>query len=324
MIPMMTEDWRSEFDFPLKQIRLGRYQFQYVDEGQGPPLVFVHGNPTWSFYWRRLLAELRHHYRVIALDHLGSGGSDRPAGYVYSMPDHSRNLAHFLDRLELTRITLVAHDWGGAIGLHCGLVERPETLDRVILFNTGAFPPPRVPWRIAICCWPWIGPLLIQGLNAFPRAALHLAVIEPSRLSARARRGILAPYRSWRQRAGIMGFLRDIPRSPRHPTWQQLQLLESQLARLRSIPTALIWGMRDWCFDSVCLERLHAGLPHAEVTRIEDAGHWVVEDAADECLATMRNFLDRHPVDWHGRGGATVPVDGMAERIQAVPTEARR
>ncbi|HEY6563553.1 MAG TPA: alpha/beta fold hydrolase [Pirellulaceae bacterium] len=280
-------------------------------------MVFVHGNPTWLFHWRRLLARFRHTHRVIAVDHLGSGLSDRPRGYLYSLADHSRNLAHFLDGLGLSSVTLVAQDWGGAIGLHCGLMERPGTLERVVLFNTGAFPPSRVPKRIAICTWPWLGPFLIQGCNAFPQAALRMALVRPQRLSPTERDGILAPYRSWRAREGILGFLRDIPRSMRHPTWRHLEHLEANLTKLRNCPIACIWGMRDWCFDEPCLERLHAHLPHAEVTRVEEAGHWVVEDAPDVCERALEDFLRRHPVACKGRPADRTgpnPIDALSPR----------
>ncbi len=287
------ERWRDHFPFTSRWFCLGRHRLHYVDEGNGSALLFVHGNPTWSFHWRRLLRALASQYRVIALDHLGSGLSDTPRRGPYGLTSHSRHLASFLDFLAPGPVTLVAQDWGGAIGLHCALFERPGLFERFILFNTGAFPPPRVPARIAVCRTPLLGRFLVQGLNVFVRGALGMAMTNPGRLSAAERAGILAPYPSWSRRRGIQAFLSDIPMSRSHPTWQVLEQLEANLHRLRTQPVQLIWGMRDWCFDAHCLDRLLRAIPHADVTRIPDAGHWVVEDAPEDVQDSVLRFLAR-------------------------------
>lgn len=287
------EPWREHFPFTPRWFRLGKDRLHYVDEGNGPVLLFVHGNPTWSFHWRRLLTALAPQYRVIAFDHLGSGLSDKPRRGPYGLTCHSRHLAEFLDFLAPGPVTLVAHDWGGAIGLHCALFERPSSFERFILFNTGAFPPRRIPARIAVCRTPLLGKFLVQGLNVFVRGALSMAMTNARQLSATERAGILAPYPSWRSRRGIQAFLSDIPMSRSHPTWQVLEQLESNLHRLQSQPVHLIWGMRDWCFDVHCLDRLLRAFPHAEVSRIPEGGHWVVEDAPAEVQDSVLRFLAR-------------------------------
>ncbi|HJN66192.1 MAG TPA: alpha/beta fold hydrolase, partial [Pirellulales bacterium] len=114
-------NWKSLFPFTSRWRNIGGHRMHYVDEGQGEPLLLVHGNPTWSFYWRNLILGLRDHYRVLAVDHIGCGLSDKPQQYPYRLRQHTDNLIAFVEQLDLNRLTLVAHDWGGPIGLGTAL-----------------------------------------------------------------------------------------------------------------------------------------------------------------------------------------------------------
>jgi haloalkane dehalogenase len=269
----------------------------YIDEGpqlgmngDAPKtLLFVHGNPTWSFHWRRLIQSLRSNYRCIAVDHIGCGLSEKPARY-FTLRDHIDHLAAIVDRLALDRITLVAQDWGGAIGLGA-MLTAPQRFKRIVLFNTGAFPPRYIPWRIRACRIPVIGKLAVQSANLFSRAALRMTLSRSHRLDRAVASGYLAPYDSWANRRAVYGFVRDIPNSPAHPTWQRLAEIERRLPEFRELPIALIWGMRDWCFRPDCLDRFVQVWPHAEIHRLADVGHWVIEDAPDESLAIVERFL---------------------------------
>jgi haloalkane dehalogenase len=252
----------------------------------------IHGNPTWSFLWRHLIRELRDRYRMVAPDHIGCGLSDKPLHSTYSLAAHAANLVQLIDRLDLHQITLLVHDWGGPIGLRAA-VARPHRLSRLILFNTGAFPPPMIPWRIRACRLPVLGRGAVQGLNLFALAAQRMAVSNPNCISAEARAGLLAPYDCWAHRHAIYQFVKDIPTSRRHPTWQHLADLESQLPTLAKLPVQMIWGMRDWCFRPLCLDRLMQHLPHAEVHRLEDVGHWVTEEAPERVGRLVQSFLLR-------------------------------
>lgn len=287
--------WRDLYPFQSHFLIVGPHRLHYLDEGSGEPLVFVHGNPTWSFYWRNLVLGLRDRYRCIALDHMGCGLSDKPQDYNYSLQQRVDDLVQVVERLDLRNATLLAHDWGGAIGL--GAVERlKERIGRIILFNTGAFPPPFVPWRIAVCRTPILGTLAVRGQNAFARAALSMAVEKPERMTADVRAGLLAPYDNWSNRVAVDQFVRDIPFTPRHPTWQVLERIEAGLDSLADLPIQLIWGMRDWCFRPECLERFRGHWPKAEAHRLEDCGHYVVEDAHERIVPLVREFLARNPI----------------------------
>lgn len=284
--------WKSLYPFTSHWHDLGEVRQHYVDEGRGKPLVMVHGNPTWSFYYRHVIQAFRGSHRTIAPDHVGCGLSDKPQYYSYTLRQHTDNLVRLLEKLDLQQITLLVHDWGGAIGLGAALAV-PERFERLVLFNTGAFPPPFVPWRIAACRTPLLGPLAVRGLNLFARAAIRMAVERP--LERDVVDGLLAPYNSWAHRIAIMRFVQDIPFSPRHPTWEVLQQLESNLPKLSHLPTTMIWGMRDWCFRQECLERLLKSFPAAQVHRLADAGHYVIEDARDQILAILTQALGTPP-----------------------------
>ncbi len=294
--------WRDLYPFSSHYLAIGGHRLHYVDEGSGAPLVFVHGNPTWSFYWRNLIQAFRGERRCVAIDHVGCGLSDKPQDYPYTLARRIDDLAALVEHLDLTGVTLLAHDWGGAIGL--GAVQRlSERFDRIVLFNTGAFPPPFVPWRIAACRTPLLGTLAVRGLNAFARAAITMAVEKSERMTADVRAGLLAPYDSWANRVAVDRFVRDIPFTKSHPTWQTLDQIEQGLPVLGSKPIQLIWGMRDWCFRPECLDRFIGHWPQAEVHRLADCGHYVVEDAHDRIIPLVARFLEQPAAIPRGAGG---------------------
>lgn len=280
------------FPYPSQERLVGPHRQRYVDVGSGDrTLLCVHGNPTWSFYYRSIVDRFSDRYRVIAVDHLGCGRSDKPPRdqFPYTLAAHRDNLIGLLDQLDLQKVTLIAHDWGGAIGLTT-LLERRSQFERIVLLNTGAFPPPYLPWRIAACRIPVVGTLAVRGLNAFARAAITMAMSR-NRLDPQAADGLLQPYNNWANRVAIDAFVRDIPMRPSHPTYETLAKLDSQLAELSEMPSALIWGMKDWCFRPDCLRRFEQSWPNAEVTEIDDAGHYVLEDATAEVLDGIENFF---------------------------------
>jgi pimeloyl-ACP methyl ester carboxylesterase len=284
--------WRDLYPFESHFLALGPHRLHYLDEGAGEPLLFVHGNPTWSFYWRNLVLSLRDQYRCIAVDHIGCGLSDKPQDYNYTLQQRIDDLSEVVERLDLKGATLLAHDWGGAIGL--GTVERlQERFSRIILFNTAAFPPPFVPLRIAACRIPILGTLAIRGQNVFARGALTMAVEKPERMTANVRAGLLAPYDNWASRIAVDRFVRDIPLTQRHPTRPVLERIEAGLDSLAHLPIQLIWGMRDWCFRPSCLERFIQHWPSADVHRLDDCGHYVVEDAHERIVPLVQEFLAR-------------------------------
>ena len=291
----MPEDWHSLYPFSSHSLQLDGLRYHYLDEGRGQTLLMLHGNPTWSFYWRNLILAFRDRYRVVAPDHIGCGLSDKPQDYPYCLEQHISNVVRLIEQLDLSQITLMLHDWGGAIGLGTAL-KVPDRVARIVLFNTGAFPPRFIPFRIRICRTPLVGRWAVRGLNVFARAALTMAVEKPDRMTPAVRSGLLAPYDNWANRVAIDRFVADIPMTRRHPTWKTLAEIENGLPSLACRPIELIWGMRDWCFRPICLDRFLLHFPEAQVHRLDDAGHYVVEDAHERIIPLVADFLEGHPL----------------------------
>jgi haloalkane dehalogenase len=292
-----AESWRVEYPFESHFLQLGQHRLHFVDQPTSTvnhdPILMVHGNPTWSFYYRRLIDQLSSTHRVIAVDHLGCGLSDKPADHDYCLQNHIDNLCALIDHLDLQNVTLMAHDWGGAIGLGA-LLARKDRFKKIILFNTGAFPPPFIPFRIRVCRWPIVGKIGVQGFNLFARAATFMATERRGGLPKNVAAGMLYPYDSWSHRVAIYHFVKDIPLSPRHRSWATLEGIENGLATVADWPIMLLWGMKDWCFRPECLHRFQSHWPKAVVHEMPDAGHYVVEDAAAEVEQQVTQFLDKH------------------------------
>lgn len=292
------DQWGQLYPFASHYLDLNGRVYHYVNEQPADvptedhsTLLFVHGNPTWSFYWRRVILACRERYRCVAPDHLGCGLSDLQP-HPLRLADHIDNLVRLIETLDLRRVTLVAQDWGGAIGLGAALRNR-KRFDRLVLTNTGAFKPWFLPWRIRVCRWPVVGRLAVQGANAFCRAALRMTLSRTRRLTPQVEAAYLAPYSNWSSRAAVYQFVRNIPLSAAHPTWQTLAEIEAGLPQLAELPSLLLWGMRDWCFTPACLEKFRHYWPAAEVARLEDVGHWVLEDAPEDAQAAITGFLAR-------------------------------
>jgi len=279
----------------LFPFRVGEYALpggagvmRFVDEGAGTPVVLLHGNPTWSFFYRRLIMALRDRRRVIAPDHLGCGLSDKPPHYQYCLANHIHHLEHLLAWLNLGPVDLVVHDWGGAIGMGWA-VRHPELVRRIVLLNTAAFLSPYVPWRIAVGKLPWVGEWAIRHLNAFALAATVMAVTRP--LDPVVRAGYLWPYQTPADRVAIARFVQDIPLHPGHRTWPVVDAIDRDLVVLRHKEVRIFWGGRDWCFDDRFLAGWLNRFPSAYVTRLDDAGHYVLEDASDTMIAYLAQWL---------------------------------
>lgn len=265
----------------------------FLDEGprSDSAVLMVHGNPTWSYYYRHLVRALAPYRRCVVPDHVGMGFSQKPESRAYTLEQRITDLEDWVASLGLRQLDLVVHDWGGAIGL--GFAGRhPERVRRLVILNTAAFPDARIPARIAVCRLPLVGPLLVRGLNGFAWPATRMAMAQ-RRLSADERRGYLLPYGSWADRVAVNAFVRDIPMEQGHPTRATLEAVEAGLARLREKEAMIVWGGRDFCFNDHFLGRWREILPTAAVHHLADAGHYVLDDARDEVVPLIRTFLER-------------------------------
>jgi cis-3-alkyl-4-acyloxetan-2-one decarboxylase len=281
-------------DYPFESnylsIRGGR--LHYIDEGTGPVIVMVHGNPTWSYYYRHLIAHFRLSHRVIALDHMGCGLSDKPSDYPYYLAQHIENLGSLLAHLGVGRFSLIVHDWGGAIGFGCA-VQRLDQVDRIALMNTAAFRSTRLPLRIRLCRLPVLGEIIVRLFNGFAGPACSMAV--EKRLTAETARSYLAPYNSWSNRIAIAKFVQDIPMDISHSSYAPLVEIENRLPLLRDqkTPLLLLWGGKDFCFNDQFYNEWQRRFPEAESHYFSDGGHYVLEDKIVEILPILTQFLKR-------------------------------
>lgn len=280
---------------------IGKWRCHYLDEGRGAPVLMLHGNPTWSFYYRRLVQGLSPGYRTIVPDHLGCGLSDRPhpREYGYRLADRVRDLAVLVDGLNLQEpMTLILHDWGGMIGC-CYALRHPERIARLIIMNTAAFHPPgrkSLPLRLALLrrC-PRLAEFLVLKANLFARAAAIMA--SHKGLTREVQAGLLAPYNTPYNRMATLKFVQDIPTNRRDPSYALVSHVDRNLAILASKPILLLWGRHDFVFDLEYFEQWRQRFPAAESHLLADAGHYVLEDEPEAVLAYVLDFLKRHAVN---------------------------
>jgi pimeloyl-ACP methyl ester carboxylesterase len=276
------------YPFTVRKKSIRGHDLSFVDQGQGKVIVMLHGNPTWSFYYRNLAILLQKNYRVIVPDHMGCGFSDKPQDYPYTLKTHIDNLEILLDYLDVKKFSLIFHDWGGAIGM--GLAIRyPERVESIVVQNTAAFRSRKIPLRISICRIPLLGDIIVRGFNGFARGALTMAVV--NKMDPAVATAYLEPYDSWNHRIALLRFVQDIPLKPGDPSWPTLKEIEEGLVRFQDTPMLVLWGGRDFCFTRHFYEEWLQRFPAAESHFFPDAGHYVLEDAFDRLAPLITNFF---------------------------------
>lgn len=287
----------------------------YLDEGptDAEVVVMLHGNPSWSFYWRHLVAGLRDRYRCIVPDHVGMGLSDKPddgggtlppatpptarGTYDYTLASRIDDLDALLRHLGITGpVTLAVHDWGGMIGFGWALRD-PSRVRRLVITNTAAFPLPAakaMPWQIAMGRHSRIGGWLIRRFNLFARGAAWFGTRRS--LPREVREAYAGVYDGWRDAISTLRFMQDIPLDARDRAWTLLEASARQLPGYADRPVFIGWGLRDFVFDRHFLDGFRKALPNAEVHAFEDAAHYVLEDRQAVLVPAIRAFLDAHPL----------------------------
>lgn len=275
-------------------------RMHYIDEGprDGLPVVFVHGNPTWSYLYRRFIeAVTESGCRAIAMDHIGFGRSDKPANTgVYSIPEHASRCEALLQSLDLHNAILVVQDWGGPIGLTWA-ARHPARVSGLFILNTFFQRPlTKVPLPAILHAFrtPLLGELLVKGGHAFVRGFLFRSGLNyPDRLTKKDRAAYLAPHSNWASRSGILAFPRQIPSGPEGPV---SDFVAEEGARLATAfarkPVRIVWPMKDVAFSPETLDGMWlASFPHADVTRVDDAGHFIQEDAHERVIPELMGFI---------------------------------
>jgi pimeloyl-ACP methyl ester carboxylesterase len=295
-------DWTFGGTWPYepKWLVTGGARIHYVDEGprDGEPVVMLHGNPTWSYLYRRFIAALTEAgFRAVAHDELGFGRSDKPSGArAYSLQRHVEHFAALMEELDLDDVTLVVQDWGGPIALTWA-IDNPDRVRRLVVLNTwpGAVPPdhPKPSALYGLLRLPLVGELLAKGAHVFVRQLLLRGGTHPERLGADERAAYLAPHRTWGSRAGVLAYARLVPWEAGHITAPLGARIEAELDRLRGKPVLIVWALADPAFKERSLAFWRARFPQAEVHEIQDAGHYVQEDAPEQVIPLLLAFLRR-------------------------------
>jgi len=298
--PVDISSFRHLYPFEAHYLDINGLKYHYVDEGSGDPIVMVHGNPTWSFYFRELIKALKVDCRTIVPDHIGCGLSEKPDAnsYDFGLQNRVDDLDYLLHELGVREnITLILHDWGGMIGMAYA-VRYPARVRRLVLMNTYAFLPPadyRIPWVAYFIRH--AGPLAslaVLGLNLFSLAALYLNSRQG--LARDVKNGLTAPYNCWNHRIAVLRFVQDIPLSHKDPSYQLAKSVDDQLAIFSDTPILVCWGEHDFVFNHHFLREWQRRFPKADIHRFSEAGHYVLEDVPEKIVPLVRDFLQKHPL----------------------------
>ena len=283
---IIPNDLKGEYPFASHFFPIEKNNLHYVDEGQGEVILMLHGNPTWSFFYRDLAKYFSKTHRVIVPDHIGCGLSSKPQDYQYTLKNHVDNVCALVDKLNLTNITLVVHDWGGAIGM--GLATRyPEKIKKMVVMNTAAFRSIEIPTRINILRNP-MGEWFIRAFNGFAGPATFMA--SKKGLSPLVKKGFILPYHDFDSRIATAKFVQDIPMSENHPTYKTLKDIEEKLPNIKA-PVLLLWGEKDFCFTMNFQKRWLDIFPNAKAVTYPNAGHYLIEDEKSAVQNEIEKFL---------------------------------
>jgi pimeloyl-ACP methyl ester carboxylesterase len=280
-------------------------RMHYLDEGprDAPPVLMLHGNPTWSFYYRNLVKALSANHRCIVPDHIGCGLSDKPGDeqYDYRLTSRIEDIDSLIDHLHLAApITLVVHDWGGMIGF-AWAVQNPQRIARLVILNTAAFPLPeekRMPPALSLVRDSRIGEFLVLRFNAFSRIAARVAFKKP--VSKEIRKAYTLPYDSPANRIATARFVQDIPLSENDPGFDILLQTAEHLHLLEDKPCLIAWGEKDFVFDKTFLKRWLEYYPDAQINRYPDCGHYILEDGGPALIDIIKNFIEIREDSNHG------------------------
>jgi acyl-CoA synthetase (AMP-forming)/AMP-acid ligase II/pimeloyl-ACP methyl ester carboxylesterase len=262
----------------------------YIDEGSGPVVLCLHGNPTWCYLYRNVIRELRDSFRVIAPDFLGCGLSDRTPGIRFKAKDRIDQLEQFVDALGLNSFSMLMHDWGGPLGTGF-MLRRLDSVERVIYLNTTLTETESLPPVIKLAAFPVVGKFLTRHTPTFVKLTTSMGA--HTRITPEVKEGYLAPYTGRRQRDAIWDFVDDIPFDIDHPTYSQMVEIAAGLPLVASKPVKIIWGLRDPCFHREMLSKVAAHFPKAEILEIGEASHLVLDDAPQVAIPAIKEFLSR-------------------------------
>lgn len=267
-------------------------RLHFIDQGDptARPVLLLHGNPTWGYLWRKVIALLPG-YRCVAPDLLGLGLSDRlPRLEDHTVDRHGAAIADLVQAMDLRGVILIAQDWGGPIAMQVGL-RHPDRIAGVVLGNTAVTVPshPRGTWFHKLARVPLVSDLLFRGLG-FPQIALWVAQGDRKSIRGDVARAYRWPLRTWKDRVAPLALARMVPDGPDHPSMEALRKGEAWIRSFAG-PMALVWGLRDPILAR-SLGHHERAFPNAPVTRTE-AGHFLQEEVPEALAAAVEDVARR-------------------------------
>jgi haloalkane dehalogenase len=291
---------REQWPWQPRFARVNGWRMHYIDEGTGDPVVLLHGNPTWGFLYRDFVEPLtRAGHRVVIPDMIGFGLSEKPTREeAHSLDGHIANLTQLLRQLDLRRITLICHDWGGPTGLGFAL-SNPRRVAALVVMSTWAWPLPPAEFHTRIFPWrmmhaPLIGPYLLGRHNALAGRGVYLSVVDREKFRKRAQQAYEWALPDPASRLLTWTWPRWIPLDATARALDRFSWLERELAGCR-LPTMIVWGREDDVFDHASFaSRFKQLLPHAEGPLLVTGRHFLQEDSGREIAALISHFLARN------------------------------
>lgn len=266
----------------------GDTAMHYVDEGEGVPVLMLHGNPTWSYLYRNVIKQLRNRCRCLAVDYPGFGFSEHPEGYGYTPEEHAGWISDFVRERDLENVILVMHDWGGPIGLSVA-VEQLQRIGGMVICNTWCWEPDWWMGAFSTIVGGTLGRYMHSRHNAFVRFILPTGIANKEGLSGELKRAYRGPFPTPESRKGTWVFPRAIRTSS---SW--VRDIRDHLVVLLEKPVELVWGMKDPAFGwESYLGRWQTHFPEASVTRLSDASHYLQEDRPDAVAEGIQQVLQR-------------------------------
>ncbi|MEK7431930.1 MAG: alpha/beta fold hydrolase [Cyanobacteriota bacterium] len=287
---------KTIYPFEGKYLDLTDIKIHYLDEGNGDPVVMLHGNPTWSIYYRELVKSLKNDFRCIVPDHVGCGLSDKPTdeNYEYSLDQRINDVEMLLQYLKISKnITLVMHDWGAMIGM--GYAARhPKSVKKLVIMNSFAFTIPeekKLPMSMRFFRNTHIGSAFLRHFNIFT-SMFSVGGTTRTLMDNDVREAYQIPYDNQTNRIALQRFMEDMPISGDEKSYDLAKEIEQKLEKFNKLPSLICWGMKDNLFDESILSEWLKHLPNASVKKFDDCGHYILEDATNEVVNIIRQFLN--------------------------------
>ncbi|MHA1311369.1 MAG: alpha/beta fold hydrolase [Candidatus Helarchaeota archaeon] len=291
---LINETFNGTFPFKPHFKKINGFDMHYIDEGNGEPIVLLHGEPTWGYLYRKFIPPLSKKNRIIVPDHMGFGKSDVPHDKPYRLAQHIDNLSKLLTKLNLKNITLVVQNWGGPIGFGFA-VSHHDLIKRIVIMNTsvGVAKEHRRLWFESMIENGTYNQLMSNMKIFIPQMMFSIFVKKFSKDEKKIiKKAYIAPFPSPEYCIGAKAFPLDIPKGKNHPSSEIMQKIRDELILLKNKPKILIWGMKDKIFPPKIIEIWQKIYPDIKIYKINEAGHYLQEDAPEQIVQIIKEFIN--------------------------------